>query len=122
MRALYDQGYESVAHRTDFFRFGSLDMLMPMLEGGNLLLAEDESGHAAGMVSVITAMDWWYFVGLVVDEQHRGNGVAGELLRAAKAFGEKRGAVRGVTTAPSDLVEFYSKNGFKPVATVMEYA
>ena len=116
---LNEQVKDSVRHRSDFFRFESDDILFALLNDGNLLIAEYKD-KPAGMVSVVTAKDWWYIVALVVDKEHRGLGVAGELLMAAKTLGAGRGASRGAATAAPDLVDFYSKNGFTPVATVME--
>jgi GNAT superfamily N-acetyltransferase len=58
---------------------------------------------------------WGRIVALVVSDQARGQGVGGQLVRAAESFAERRGCVRMEVTSGDhrhDAHEFYRRCGY----------
>jgi GNAT superfamily N-acetyltransferase len=85
-----------------------------------VLVAEDADGHALGWVHVFAARrvmadPFAELGGLVVDEQHRAEGIGGLLLEAAEAWAKKRGLyllrVRS-NTLRQQAAQFYAGRGY----------
>jgi GNAT superfamily N-acetyltransferase len=114
---LFEQNSSAyVGPHPDFFLDGKVDTMLGLLSQGRVLM-EDEG---KGMVGVMVFDDWYYLVATTVDASERGNGLGGKLLDAAKELGMSLGAKRGLAAVANDLVPFYGKHGFSPIAVVMQ--
>ena len=95
------------------------------LDGRHAALVADEDGRAIGWVHValVTSLVSGMKAdigGLVVDENHRSDGIGAELLAAAEAWAREQGAARMVVrsrVARERAHGFYEREGYELVKT-----
>jgi GNAT superfamily N-acetyltransferase len=95
------------------------------LDGRHAALVAEEDGRAIGWVHValVTSLASGMKAdigGLVVDENHRSDGIGAELLAAAEAWAREEGAARMVVrsrVARERAHRFYEREGYELVKT-----
>lgn len=88
------------------------------LDAGQLVVAEKD-GALVGMVAVGIWGEWWMLLNIYVDDAHRGNGIAQDMVKRAHEVARGLGAKHGYIWAPNRLTKFYEVAGYQPVGRVM---
>lgn len=77
-------------------------------------LADDEGGAWAGMVSTFLQRGRVRVVGVYLCPEHRGTGLAGDLMRTAVSWGGRREVRLHVHEHNKRAARFYESFGFRP--------
>jgi GNAT superfamily N-acetyltransferase len=86
------------------------------------VLVRGATGTLHGGLSGYTAWGWLYVQWLWLDEVHRGQGLAGELLRAAEAEARSRGCHGSyIDTFNPVALKVYERAGYVPFGTLPEF-
>ncbi len=114
----------------DFF---TQDIYDKLLSECNVLLAVEENGEIAGVVSysimdmkasIIHPFKSLWISDLVIEESHRGKGIGTVLMEKVKETAKENNVDRiqlNVSSYNTDAVRLYKKLGFTPEMIKMEY-
>ena len=85
-------------------------------------MAVDQEGHRIGSAAAAVREDALLLLALDVKAQHRGKGIGGALLSAARAYGAARGACALEVLAPSDPLSlaFFFRAGLSVRTLVLD--
>ncbi|MEP6564611.1 MAG: GNAT family N-acetyltransferase [Mesorhizobium sp.] len=85
-------------------------------------LVRDEDGKVVAGISGYTAWGWLYVQWLWVDEQLRGQHMAGQMLEAAEQEAVARGCQNAwIDTFNPKAVKAYERQGYRPFGTLADF-
>lgn len=86
------------------------------------VVLRDESAVLVGGLSGYTAWGWLYVQWLWLDEEHRGAGLAGRMLKAAEAEARTRGCHGAyIDTFNPVALKLYRKLGYVPFGSLSDF-